>query len=50
MAGSFTDYAEAKILDAVLGGISLPQFTPYVGYFLTSPGETGPVATILNPY
>jgi hypothetical protein len=42
MAGSFTDYAEAKILDAVLGGISLPQFTPYIGYFLTSPGESGP--------
>lgn len=42
MAGSFTDYAEAKIMDAILGGISLPQFTPYIGYFLTSPGETGP--------
>lgn len=44
MAGSFTNYAEAKILDAILGGISLPQFTPYLGYFLSSPSENGPGA------
>lgn len=40
--GSFTDYAESRLLDAILGGSSLPAFTPYLGYFLTDAGETGP--------
>lgn len=40
--GSFTDYAETQILNHTFGGISLPVFTAYAGYFLTTPGETGP--------
>lgn len=42
MPGSFTDYAETKLLDHFLGGMTTPAFTPYVGYFLTDAGETAP--------
>lgn len=42
MPGSFTDQAENIYLDHIFGGQTKSTFTPYIGYFLTTAGETSP--------
>jgi hypothetical protein len=45
MAGSFSDYAENKLLDMLFGGTPwAPLSLVYVGYFVGAAGETGPGA------
>ena len=39
--GSFTDYLEKKILNAVGGQDTLPSLTTYLALFTGAPGDTG---------
>lgn len=41
MADNLTNYAEAKLLDHVLGKTSYTKPTTYVGLFTAAPGEAG---------
>lgn len=41
MAGSFSDWAEAKILDHIFGGVNFPVPTLHLGYTLSASGEGG---------
>ncbi len=41
MPGSFSDWAEAKILDHIFGGVAWTVPSLYLGYTLSSSGETG---------
>jgi|SRR6478609_100675 hypothetical protein len=41
MAGSKTDYAENKVLDAVLNNTSFVVATPYVALFTATPSDSG---------
>lgn len=41
MPGSFTDYAEAKLLDHWFGGNTMAVPTLHLGYFLTASSENG---------
>lgn len=42
MPGSFSDWAEAKILNHIFGGETWNPPSQYLGYALSSGGETGP--------
>jgi hypothetical protein len=41
MAGSKTDYAENKVLDAILNATSFSVATPYVALFTATPSDSG---------
>lgn len=41
MAGSKTDYAENKVLDAILNNTSFVVATPYVALFTATPSDSG---------
>jgi hypothetical protein len=41
MPGSFSDFAEAKILDHLFGGVTFPVPTLHLGYTLSASGEGG---------
>lgn len=41
MAGSLSNWAEAKILDHIFGGVSYPVPSLYLGYTLSASGEGG---------
>lgn len=41
MAGSLTDYAENKVLDAYLNNTSFVVATPYVALFTATPSDAG---------
>jgi hypothetical protein len=42
MPGSFSDYAEKKILDHIFGGAQFAVPSLYLGYFITDASEEGP--------
>ncbi len=42
MTGSFSNYAEEKILNHIFGGSLFPVPSLHCGYFLTDAGDTGP--------
>lgn len=42
MPGSFTDWAENKMLDHIFGGVNFPCPSIHVGYTLTASGENAP--------
>jgi len=41
MPGSFTNFASAKLLDHIFGGMSFPSPSLFMGYTLSASGDTG---------
>lgn len=41
MPGSFTNFASAKLLDHIFGGLSFPCPSLFIGYTLSASGDTG---------